>query len=105
MKNQIFTVFIDDNFHYMDVDERSVAGEWGSYLDAVNACKAIVEDSLKSALQEKGPMTADQLYSHYTDFGDDPFVSPVPSGETRFSAWTYAKERCQALCDSMKEDK
>ncbi|MBU6455844.1 MAG: hypothetical protein KGS72_29000 [Cyanobacteria bacterium REEB67] len=104
VKSQIFTVFVDDNFHYMDEDERSVAGEFRSYEDAVNACKEIVERSLQHALSQKPPMTADQLYSHYTDFGNDPFVSPMPPDEQRFSAWSYAKDRCQALCASRPEE-
>jgi len=105
VKSQTFTVFVDDNFDYMDEDERSVAGEFSSYEDAVAACKNIVERSLQHALSQKGPMTADQLYSHYTDFGDDPFVRPVPPDETEFSAWSYAKERCQILGAPLPEDK
>ena len=63
VKSQIFTVFVDDNFNYQDEDERWVAGEFSSYEEAVAACKNIVDQSLQSALSQKGPMTADQLYS------------------------------------------
>ncbi|MBA4073427.1 MAG: hypothetical protein C0508_00215 [Cyanobacteria bacterium PR.023] len=97
---QTFTVFVDDNFHYMEEDERWVAGEFSSYDDAIAECKRIVELSLQDGLSQKGPMTAEELYSYYTDFGDDPFVRPGPTDDTRFSAWGYAKERCAILCPS-----
>jgi len=44
-------------------------------------------------------MTADVLYDHYMDFGDDPFIrSDDPA--CVFSAWTYAQERCPAICQA-----
>ena len=98
LANQTFTVFVDDNFHYQDQDERYSAGEFGSYEEAVAECKRIVELSLQEGLSQKGPMTADQLYSYYTSFGDDPFVTPGSTDHSRFSAWDHAKERCKILC-------
>ena len=95
--NLTFTVFVDDNFHYQDIDERWIFGKFDNYADALAACKKIVDDSLLEALGQKGPMNADQLYDYYTSFGDDPFVSPEPVPESRFSGWNYAKERCQVL--------
>ncbi len=95
---QFYTVFVDDNFHYQDEEERWVAGKFSSYEEAVAECKRLVELSLQEGLSQKGPITADELYKYYTSFGDDPFVSPVPTNDSRFSAWSYAEERCQILC-------
>jgi hypothetical protein len=89
-----YTVYVDDNFHYQDEEHRYMAGEFASHEEAVAECKSIVADYLMSAL-EPG-MTASALYSSYTMFGEDPFVvGPHGAG---FSAWTYAKQRCQDLC-------
>ena len=87
-----------DNAHYMDAAEHSDEGDFATYQAAVAVCREIVERSL--AWHYKPGMTADELYDYYTSFGDDPFVVAVggaPLGE-RFSAWTYAKERCRAIC-------
>jgi len=86
-----YEVFVDDNFHYMDEDERYKLGEFDTEEEAVAACKEIVDKFL--LFNYKPGMTAEELYSHYTDFGEDPFVRPGS-----FSAWTYAKERCPEIC-------
>ena len=41
--------------------------------------------------------SAGELYSHYTSFGDDPFIRPAVPGK-KFSAWDYAEHRCRKLC-------
>ena len=87
-----------DNAHYMDAAEYSDEGVFKTYEEAVAVCRDIVERSL--AWHHKPGMSADELYDYYTSFGDDPFIVAVgdaPLGE-RFSAWTYAKERCRAIC-------
>jgi hypothetical protein len=87
-----------DNAHYMDAKEHADHGIFATYEAAVAVCRAIVERSL--AWQYKPGMSAAELYDYYTSFGDDPFIVAVgnaPLGEP-FSAWTYAKERCQAIC-------
>ncbi len=92
-----YTVLVDDNFHYMDESQRYTLGEYPSLAAAIQACQAIVDDFLLSAL--KPGMTAGRLYSQYTAFGEDPFIIPPPGEPPRpFSAWDYARERCQALC-------
>ncbi len=45
-------------------------------------------------------MTPVQLYSCYTDFGVDPWITPPPEGIERFSAWTYAKELAEVMCQT-----
>ena len=89
-----YTVFVDDNFHYRDEDQRYELGTFPTLGEAVGAAKQIVDDYLKSTY-EPG-MTAASLYNSYVSFGDDPFI--VPSGEISFSAWDYAKQRCEEIC-------
>jgi hypothetical protein len=94
-----YRVVTADNFHYMDEARNAESGAFETYEAAVAACRDIVERSL--AWHHKSGMTADELYDAYIDFGDDPFIVAVggaPLGE-KFSAWTYAKERCRAICD------
>lgn len=90
-----FKVYVDDNFHYMDESERYEKGTYETYDEAVAACKRIVDEYLISA--HKKQMTADELYTSYKNFGEDPFIRPADN-ERRFSAWNYAKERCKELC-------
>jgi|HubBroStandDraft_6_1064221.scaffolds.fasta_scaffold812761_1 hypothetical protein len=93
-----YRVVTADNFHYMEDAENTVSGVFEIYTEAVAACQAIVDRSL--AWHHKPGMTADELYETYVDFGDDPFVVAIgdePMGE-RFSAWTYAEQRCKTIC-------
>jgi hypothetical protein len=39
---------VDDNFHYMDQDERYEHGIFSTVDEAIAACKAIVDADLKS---------------------------------------------------------
>lgn len=39
-------------------------------------------------------MTSDALYENYRDFGDDPYIN----AENAFSAWEYAKNKCNEIC-------
>jgi hypothetical protein len=41
-----YTVLVDDNFHYMDKDERYSLGEFESLDAAIAVCKKIVDDCL-----------------------------------------------------------
>ncbi|MDP9075515.1 MAG: hypothetical protein M3N98_15385 [Actinomycetota bacterium] len=92
-----YTVFVDDNFHYMDPDERYRQGDYDDYELAVTVCKQIVERSLLH--QFVSGMKAEELWSRYKSFGEDPFVRPPPPAPMEpFSAWTYARHRCQEIC-------
>jgi hypothetical protein len=89
-----YEILVDDNYHYMDEESRYKDGTFDSYGEALARAKAIVDDFLK---QNHIPgMTSKELFRIYTGFGEDPFI--VPSGESHFSAWDYARERCQELC-------
>jgi hypothetical protein len=93
-----YRVLVADNFHYMDESERYELGQFATLADALAASCRIVDEYLLSAF--KPGTTAQQLYSSYTSFGEDPFIIPDASEETavQFSAWDYAKSRCQVMC-------
>ena len=89
-----YEVFVDDNFHYQDESERYKYGEYDTYEAAVEACKKIVDQELSHLYRDDE--TALELYSSYTSFGEDPFIRPA-SRTDRFSAWEYARQRCEEI--------
>jgi|SRR5579864_2320858 len=89
-----YKVVIDDNYHYMDESERFTHGEFEDLQAAIEACKKIVEESLRDAYTPG--MSAAELFHGYVGFGQDPWIS---GGEgVPFSAWTYARQRCDEIC-------
>jgi len=75
------------------------AARWRASSSAVvEASTKIVEEYLRSAYQPG--MSAQDLFSNYVSFGEDPFIIATPSKETEvlFSARDYAKRRCDELC-------
>jgi hypothetical protein len=96
MKEQKYTVLVDDNYRFMDEDERYEVGSFSTLEEAVAACKAIVDEFLHGAY--KPGMTAEQLYDGYVGFGEDPFISGPSSGG--YSSWDYAKQRCEEIARS-----
>ena len=90
-----YTVYVDDNFHYMDESERYRLGDFPTAEAAVAAAKKIVDEYLDSAY-EPG-MTAEELNHSYVCFGEDPYIVPQDPG-SKFSAWDYARESCGELC-------
>jgi hypothetical protein len=93
----MFVVEVADNFHYMDEGDTYKHGEFASWPEAVAAAQQIVDRYLVESYRPG--VAAATLYDSYLTFGDDPFISPVPPGE-RFSAWDYAKQRCEEICAS-----
>jgi hypothetical protein len=89
----IYTVYVDDNFHYQDEGARYTLGDFPTLEEAVTACKNVVDLFLETS----GDGTAAERYEKYTSFGPDPFVMTDDSnaGKVPFSAWDYARERCQ----------
>ena len=86
-----YEVLVDDNYHYMDENERHSAGVFQTYGEALEHAKRIVDESLRHLL-EPGKDIAD-LIASYLMFGEDPWISPTPDGTERFSARDYARER------------
>jgi hypothetical protein len=92
-----YRVKVDDNFHFMDEDERTEIGIFDSGDEALAACREVVEKSLRH--HYKSGMSAAALFEQYKSFGDDPFI--VAEGtdvKIEFSAWGYAESRCPAIC-------
>jgi hypothetical protein len=98
-----YKVFVDDNFHYMDESERYELGEFPTLDAAIEASKKIVDEYLFAAYQPG--MTAQALFGSYMSFGEDPYIVATPSKETEvlFSAWDYAKRRCDELCAPVRD--
>jgi hypothetical protein len=94
----LYRVMVDDNFHYMDEDERWELGTFATADEALAACRKLVDDWL--AHNYKPGMAAVELYEQYTSFGDDPFIVTTHGADKaiNFSAWDYALERTQAMC-------
>lgn len=90
----VYRVYVDDNFHYQDEDERYLHGEFETLEGAIEACKRIVNKCLDE--EHEPGMCAEVLYQHYIMLGDDPWVSG--SGDAAFSAWEYARERSTEIC-------
>ena len=91
-----YRVLVDDNFHYMDEAERYELGAFASLDAALAAAQAVVDAYLRTA--HKPGMTARALYESYTAFGDDPFIVAPDQRSVSFSAWEYAKRRCDDIC-------
>ena len=96
-----YRVMVDDNFHYMDENERHEHGSYDTLNKALTACRAIVEKSVNDQLEDNPGITAERLFGRYRSFGDDPFILVVDGKDDRaseFSAWEYAKMVCEARC-------
>jgi hypothetical protein len=93
-----YNVWVYDNFHYMDEDDRDLAGAFADCAAAVVCCQGIVEASLR-ALYRPG-MAAKELFEQYTSFGDDASISS-PDRTCTFSAWTFAERRSAEICEQL----
>jgi hypothetical protein len=91
-----YSVVVADNFHYMDDSEHYTLGSYDLLDDAVAAAKQVVDAYLASAY-ERG-MKSSALYDSYKAFGEDPFIVGPEPGRVLFSAWDYARLRCDVLC-------
>jgi hypothetical protein len=90
-----YTVYVDDNFHYMDESERYKLGEYRDCASAVAACKKLVDEYLQQGFTEK--TTVEELQKSYSFFGEDPFIiSDDP--DCKFSARDYASRRIDEMC-------
>jgi hypothetical protein len=75
-RNMPYRVLVDDNFHYMDEDQRYELGAFASLEAAIAAAKAVVDNYFEAA--RKPGITAHELFESYTMFGEDPlFLGPT----------------------------
>lgn len=91
-----YLLFVDDNFHYMDEEERTGPQRFETAEEALEEARKIVDACLAS--MTKPGIRADELYELYVGFGDDPFIRNQDAPPVEFSAWSYAKMRCGELC-------
>jgi hypothetical protein len=96
-----YAVWIDDNFHHMDEEERYQDGEFDNCESAIARCKEIVDEFLLSFY--KTGMSARELWELYTGFGDDTFIV-TRDRDCSFSGWNYARERCEEICGGSTRD-
>ncbi len=96
-----YEVFVDDNFHFMDENERHKLGEFESCEEATAACKKIVDEFLETGY--KPGMSFEELYGGYVGFGEDPFIISDDKN-CFFSAWNYAKRRSTQLCNQQRKE-
>lgn len=85
-----YIVMVDNNFHFMDEDERYKYGEYETPEEAISVCEKIVERSIKY----KNGATPKILFLNYRMFGENPFII----GSVGFSSHNYAREYCEKLC-------
>jgi hypothetical protein len=90
-----YKVYVDDNFHHGDENERYLLGEYDTREAALAACIAKVEEYFERL--EKGKYSFQELWDGYMMYGEDPFIINDDPRE-RFSAWKYAKQRCREFC-------
>jgi hypothetical protein len=90
---KLYTVFVDDNFHYMDESKPYRLGEFEDCSSAVEACKKIVDEFFGTCSLDNNDA---EIFKQYTFFGEDPWILSVDS-ECKFSGWNYARERAKAL--------
>jgi hypothetical protein len=93
-----YQIFVDDNFHYMDEDERIAGDVFDTAEAAIAAAKMIVDESLRHEYRQNPGLSAEELWDYYTGFGDDPFIRSDPHDpDCKFSAWDYAEERAKEI--------
>jgi hypothetical protein len=91
IKDFKYIIYVDDNFHYQDEEERYTLGGFKTEAEAVIIAKKIVDEFLLS--HYKNMKTADELFELYCGFGENPWIS-----FSIFNAWDYAKQRCNEIC-------
>ena len=94
MEKKKYIVFVDDNFHIGEEEERYKLDEYDNCQAAVEACMKIVDDFMRKGYREG--IGFKEMWEGYMMFGEDPFIV-TDDPKCKFSAWTYAKQRCKEL--------
>ncbi len=93
-ESEEYSVYVDDNFHYMDESERYKLDTFETCEEAVAACMKIVDEFLDEGFKEGKSFR--ELMEQYLFFGEDPFI--ISKDKTCFfSARDYARKRCLEL--------
>lgn len=90
-----YTVFVDDNSHYMDEEYRYKLGEFETLEAATKAAEELLEKWVKE--NRSINKTGSQTFSDYCAFGDDPFIIGPDQKKVLFSARDYMKDRTAIL--------
>ncbi|PIR53501.1 hypothetical protein COU76_00800 [Candidatus Peregrinibacteria bacterium CG10_big_fil_rev_8_21_14_0_10_49_10] len=103
--NENFTVFIADNFHYMDDSPHIKHGTFATLEEAIEACEHITIWSVMDQYEEG--ISPEKLTDKYRTFGSDPYiVGPNVRMEmlaAPFSAWiSVSVEFCAQIIQIMK---
>ncbi len=99
-----YLIKIDDNFHSMDGSVPSPVGSRDTLEEAIEACKRISIESLKS-FYEKG-ITPDEMIKQWCLFGDDPFIQAPADSDVKvpFSARSFITiEMCENIIKEKEE--
>jgi hypothetical protein len=91
-----YTVYVDDNYHYMDLDERYKLDDFATLDEAIAACKRVVDQFLSDEVDPA--TTPKEQFVQYLGFGPDPFIvtNDPEAANPPFSARDYAREKCHA---------
>jgi hypothetical protein len=87
----IYIAYAKDNSE-MEESGRKIA-EFQDCGAAIAACQRIVNRSLEECDSSQG---AGDLFRQYSLFGEDAWII-TDDPDCKFSAWEYAKQRCQEL--------
>jgi len=93
MKNKKVTVYVDDNFHYMDTKYRNKYGEYNTFEEAIEICRMITENSMHEVYLPN--INAEDLIKRYQIFGEDPWIYSEQPG-LHFSAWAYVEKQASS---------
>jgi hypothetical protein len=90
-----YELYVDDNYYYLDEDERYRAGEFDTLEEAITEAKRIIDEFLLSAYKKHPGLSAEGLFKEYTKYGVDPWILPNYSD---YNSWEYAEMRSKELC-------
>ena len=95
-----YKIYLDENSHYLDENDRQYLGAYETAEDAIKAAEGIIDESLRQNY-EPG-LKPEQLYKQYRAYGEDPFIVSDDKN-IDFSAMVYAKYRCKEICKEESE--
>ena len=67
-----YIVYVDDNFHFGEDEERYKLDEYDSYQAPTEACIKIVDEFMRQAYRDE--ISFKELWEGYMMFGEDPFI-------------------------------
>jgi hypothetical protein len=91
-----YRVFVEDNSQYMKSGTHDPVGSFPTAEAAIAAARKIV-DTYLMATHLPG-MTSQKLFETFKTNGADPFITTEGAKRVEFSAWAYAKRRCDEVC-------